>query len=121
MTKAIENVGTMFEIWNTVNGARQAGLADAALEHNLHFADPRHNIVGREAFLEMVRSTQREFPGAVYARASGVDSHNNYCRYHWSIHKDGVLAMSGFDLVEVSDGGKILKVIGFFGEIRASA
>ena len=88
-----------------------------ALEHNVNFVDPNHNIIGRQAFLDMVASTQAKIPGAVYAQKGAIGFQNNFCRYHWTIHLDGQLVMPGFDVVEVNDSGKIVKVIGFFGEL----
>ncbi len=113
-----ENFDKMFTVWNTTNETEKAALVEAALEHNVHFVDPNHNIIGRDAFLSMVKSTQDRIPGAVYARASEIGFQNNFCRYHWAIHKDDKLLMSGFDVTEVNDAGKIVKIIGFFGELE---
>ncbi|MEL7028565.1 MAG: hypothetical protein AAGL49_04990 [Pseudomonadota bacterium] len=118
MSAHIESLDKMFAIWNTSDEARKGALVDQALEHNVHFADPRHNIIGRDPFLRMVADTQKQIPGAVYARSSDVGFQNNFCRYHWTIQTDGKLLMTGFDFVEVNDSGKISKVIGFFGELE---
>ena len=112
-----KNLEKMLSVWNTTDPARKRELTGAALEHNVHFVDPNHNIIGREAFLEMVQKVQDQIPGAVYTRASDIDTQNNHCRYHWAIHSDGKLLMPGFDVTEVNDAGKIVKVIGFFGEL----
>jgi hypothetical protein len=114
MTDYIENLATMLSIWNTTDAAEKRRLAEAALEHNVHFVDPNHNIMGRDAFLKMVDEVQSGIPGAVYSRASEIDAQNNHCRYHWAIHMNGELIMPGFDVTEVNDAGKIVKVIGFF-------
>ena len=114
MTDYIENLATMLSIWTTTDAAEKRRLAEAALEHNVHFVDPKHNIMGRDAFLKMVDEVQSGIPGAVYSRASEIDAQNNHCRYHWAIHMNGELIMPGFDVTEVNDAGKIVKVIGFF-------
>ena len=118
MSGYIENLDKMFEVWNTTDTAHQDKCVGEAMEHNLHFVDPRHNIIGHKAFLDMVRATQKEIPNAVYARSSEVGFQNNFCRYHWTIHLNGECVMTGFDTVEVTSSGTILKVIGFFGEIE---
>ncbi len=117
MSDYIEKLGQMFVIWNTLDASEQERLATTALEHNVHFVDPRHNIVGRDAFLSMVRKTQKEHPGLRYGPSCELQMQNNFCRYHWSIHSGDKEIMTGFDVTEVSDSGKIVKVIGFFGEL----
>ncbi len=115
MSNYIENLEKMMAIWNTTDEAEIRRLTDEALEHNAHFADPNHNIVGREAFIKMVHLVQSQIPGATYAHASEIDMQNNFCRYHWKIDHDGKRVMNGFDVTEVNDAGKIVKVLGFFG------
>jgi hypothetical protein len=118
MTQYEENLDRMFAIWNTTDEVKQAAFAKDALEHNVHFVDSNHNIIGGDAFLKMVRTTKQQAPKASFTRARTIGFQNNFCRYHWAIHNDGTLFMTGFDVVEVNDAGKIVKVIGFFGELE---
>jgi hypothetical protein len=107
----------MLAIWNTEDPERRREMAEGSMEHNVHFVDPRHNIVGREPFLAMVAATREAFPGAVYRHASRIEMQNNFCRHHWAIDYQGKRAMEGFDVTEVDDAGRIVKVIGFFGRL----
>ncbi|MBU2083579.1 MAG: hypothetical protein KJ801_05985 [Alphaproteobacteria bacterium] len=109
----------MLAVWNASDESEVRTLADSALEHNVHFVDPNHNIMGRDAFVEMVHLVKSKIPGAVYSRTSRVDVQNNHCRYHWAIHMKESLLMAGFDVTEVNDAGKIVKVIGFFGLLES--
>ncbi|MEO1657346.1 MAG: hypothetical protein AAFR65_06460 [Pseudomonadota bacterium] len=118
MEPYLDNLAKMMAVWNSTDEAEQRELIEAALEHNVHFVDPNHNIIGREAFFAMVQDTQKKIHGATYARASEIGVQNHFCRYHWSIHLGDKLLMNGFDVAEVNDGGKIAKVIGFFGELE---
>lgn len=111
------NLKTMLDIWNTPDADARRTMAETALEHNVHFVDPRHNIIGREAFLAMVHETRTAIPQAVYRRASPIEMQNNFCRYHWAIDVGDARLMDGFDVTEVNDAGKIVKVIGFFGRL----
>lgn len=115
MDPYLENLNKMLAIWNTPDEDEVRTLTEAALEHNVHFVDPNHNIMGREAFITMVHAVKAKIPGAVYSHTSRIDMQNNHCRYHWEIHWNEKLVMSGFDVTEVNDAGKIVKVIGFFG------
>ncbi|MEM6475061.1 MAG: hypothetical protein AAF687_02720 [Pseudomonadota bacterium] len=60
---------------------------------------------------------QSQIPGAVYARNRAIEMQNNFCRYHWKIDLNGKRLMDGFDVTEINDAGKIVKVIGFFGKL----
>lgn len=111
------NLKTMLDIWNTPDADARRAMADTALEHNVHFVDPRHNIIGREPFLAMVTATRAAIPDAVYRRVSPIEIQNNFCRYHWVIDVGEQRAMDGFDVTEVNDAGRIVKVIGFFGRL----
>ena len=121
MSSYMDNLEKMMAVWNTTDAKTQRALVEDSMELNVHFADPNHNIIGRDAFLKMVEQVQSEIPGAVYSRASDVDMQNNFCRYHWAIHMDGKLIMPGFDMTEVNDCGKIVKVIGFFQILERAA
>ena len=116
-----ENLNKMLAVWNTTDPDEQVALVEAALEHNVHLADPNHNIIGRQAFLDMVAQVQAQIPGAIYSRASELDVQNNFYRYHWAIHLNDELIMPGFDVTEVNDAGKIVKVLGFFGLLEREA
>ena len=115
-----QNLEKMLAVWNTDEPEKRAALVADALEHNVHFADPNHNIIGPAAFLEMVEQVRARIPGAVYSRTSRIDVQNNFCRYHWAIDLDGKRLMDGFDMTEVNDAGKIVRVIGFFGQLDQS-
>ncbi|QPC99654.1 nuclear transport factor 2 family protein [Qipengyuania soli] len=121
MNPAFDNLDRMLAIWNSDDAEEKRRLADLALEHNVHFADPNHNIVGRDAFLAMAEHVQKRIPGAIYSRASRIDVQNNFCRYHWAIDLNGQRLMDGFDMTEVNDSGRIVKVIGFFGKLEGDA
>ena len=118
MEPSFDSLEKMMAVWNTADADSKKQLVDEALEHNVHFVDPNHNIIGKAAFLDMVDQVQKRIPGAVYSRASEIDVQNNHCRYHWAIHLEDKLLMPGFDVTEINDAGRIVKVIGFFGELE---
>lgn len=65
----------------------------------------------------MVAEIRAAFPSARYRHASRIEMQYNFCRRHWAIEMDGQTAMEGFDVTEVNDAGKVVKVIGFFGRL----
>jgi len=118
MTAYPESLEKMLAIWNSNDSDDIQRLTDEALETNVHFVDPNYNITGREAFMSMVHDVQAKIPGAVYSHTSNPDHHHNHYRYHWAIHMGGQQIMSGFDVTEMNDTGKVVKITGFFGDLN---
>jgi hypothetical protein len=56
-------------------------------------------------------------PDADYSRASGVDHHHDVVRYAWEIRGGGELVLPGFDVIELDEAGRVLRVLGFFGPL----
>ena len=121
MNEYERHIKAVLGAWNTTSATEQADIAAKSLEHNLHFVDPNHNIIGRQAFLDMVKVVQARLPGAVYSHESEIGFQNNFCRYHWAIRVKGETVMTGFDVTEVNDAGRLVKIIGFFGELERAA
>lgn len=107
----------MLAAWNESDPSQIRTHLEAALNQDVHFVDPTIEVTGIDAFETMVHEVQARIPGAVYSRASKVESHHNVHRYHWAIHVQGKLAVQGFDVVE-SHNDKVSNVIGFFGNFQ---
>lgn len=109
---------SMMAIWNSDDADEIKRLTHEIMETNVHFVDPNYNITGRDAFIKMVHETQAKIPGAAYGHVGNVQGQNNFYRYHWAIHMGEKLLMPGFDVTELNDTGRIVKIIGFFGELN---
>ncbi|BFM14762.1 nuclear transport factor 2 family protein [Maricurvus nonylphenolicus] len=112
-----EALDHMLAAWNEPDASLVRGHLDKALSSNVRFVDPSIDVSGIDGFEKNVHEVKANIPGAVYSRASGVDSQHNFHRYHWEIHQDGKLLLSGFDVTETDDEDRVSCVIGFFGEI----
>lgn len=108
----------MLAIWNSGDANEIEHLTAEIMETNVHFVDPNYNIMGHQAFIDMVHAVQAKIPGAAYSHTSDPDHHHNHYHYHWAIHMGEQLIMSGFDVTELNDRGKIVKITGFFGELK---
>ncbi len=107
----------MLAAWNESDKSRVREHLDRALHPEVRFVDPTIDVTGIDGFEKNVYEVQANIPGAVYSRTSGVDSQHNFYRYHWAIHLDGKQLVNGFDVVETADDGRVLCVIGFFGDL----
>lgn len=117
MTSYPEALDHMLAAWNEPDATQVRSHLEKALDPNVRFVDPSIDVTGIDGFEQNVHEVKAKIPGAVYSRTSGVDSQHNFHRYHWAIHQDGQLLLSGFDVTETDDQARIICVIGFFGEV----
>ena len=58
---------------------------------------------------------------AIYFRGMSLDEHHGYARYGWAlVAADGTVAVAGTDIATLDDDGRLVKVVGFFGELEAA-
>ncbi len=107
----------MLAAWNESDPHKVRAHLDRALAEDVQFIDPSTTTNGIDEFEANVHEVQANLPHAAYSRSSGVDSHNNLHRYHWQITRDGEILLPGFDVTEVNDEGKVIRVLGFFGSL----
>ncbi|ARN74896.1 hypothetical protein [Oceanicoccus sagamiensis] len=115
-----EALDHMLAAWNEPDSTKVRSHLEKALGTAIRFVDPSIDVSGIDGFEKNVHDVQSRLPGAVYSRTSGVDSQHNFHRYHWAIHQEGQLIISGFDVTETNELEKVTCVIGFFGEIPDS-
>ncbi|USG62265.1 hypothetical protein NBZ79_04645 [Sneathiella marina] len=107
----------MLAAWNEPDSSLVRGHLEQALSPGIRFVDPSIDVTGIEGFEINVHDVHTKIPGAVYSRTSGVDFHHGFYRYHWAIHQNHKLVMSGFDVAEIDETGRVALVIGFFGPV----
>ena len=108
----------MMAAWNEPDPDKVRGHLEKALAPEVRFVDPSIDVRGIDGFEANVHEVKASIPGAVYARASKVDSQHNFHRYHWTIHQDGKLLLPGFDVTQTNEDGMVVCVMGFFGELE---
>ena len=111
----------MLAAWNECDLSRVRDHLERAFAPEIHFVDPSIETRGLDEFEANVREFRARLPEARCSRASGVDAHHGFYRYHWEIHRGEELLLPGFDVVEVNDAEEIVRVLGFFGPIPPTA
>jgi hypothetical protein len=57
-----------------------------------------------------------------FRRTTAVDAHHGFARYGWDlVGPDGAVAVSGIDIVQFDEAGKLLRIVGFFGPMEPVA
>ncbi|MBO6797349.1 hypothetical protein [Maricaulis sp.] len=121
MSDPIASLESMLAAWNEPDPAKVRRHLDQALATDVRFVDPSIDVTGIDGFEANVHEVKKTLPGAVYARASAVDSQHNFHRYHWTIHQDGKLLLEGFDVAPTDEAGRVVCMIGFFGALAQDA
>ncbi len=120
MARYPESLDHMLAAWNERHPERVRAHLEKALSPEVVFIDPSIVTRGIDEFEANVHEVHGRLPRAEYRRASGVDLHHDVVRYAWEIHRDGELVLPGFDVTELDEEGRVLRVLGFFGPLPAS-
>jgi hypothetical protein len=107
----------MLAAWNEPDVERVRGHLDQALSPQATFVDPTIVTRGIDEFEANVREFRSTFADARCYRTSGFDSHHRHYRYSWAIDSGGATIVEGFDVVELDDEDRVLRVQGFFGPL----
>jgi hypothetical protein len=84
--------------------------------------DPPFEGAGHDGIAAMTDTVLTHFPGHVFRRTSEIDAHHTFARYNWALDgPDGVPAVTGTDIAELDDAGRLVRIIGFFGDVPSIA
>lgn len=117
MTSHPASLDRMLAAWNEADPGKVRTHLEAALSTSVEFIDPSVVTRGIDEFEANVHEVHGQIPGASYHRTSAVDSHHGLHRYSWEIRQNGDRLIEGFDVTEVDDDGRVVRVLGFFGPL----
>jgi len=97
---------------------RRAALIAGSWSEQATLVDPPFDGVGRDGIAAMTDVVLQHYPGHTFRRTTAVDTHHTFGRYGWElVGPDGAVAVSGTDFLELDDEGKLVRIIGFFGDL----
>jgi hypothetical protein len=115
-TKVDETVGAYAAAWNEPDLAARRQLLDKAWATDGTYTDPTVHLEGREALAQHITGFLKSLPGAKIIPTSRADVHHGTLRFSWRILKpDGTTLSEGMDFGELDRGGRIRRIVGFFG------
>jgi hypothetical protein len=84
------------------------------------FVDPLFVVQGHTALDELSQGVIAQYPGHVFRRTSGIDMHHDLARYAFEfVAPDGTVVITGTDVGELAEDGRLQRITGFFGDIPA--
>ena len=103
------------------DAATRARLIAAAWSDDGSLYDPPFDGTGREAIAGLADVLLQHYPGHTFRRTTAVDTHHDRARYGWAlVDPSGSPAVTGTDFARVDGAGKLVEVVGFFGDLTAS-
>jgi hypothetical protein len=80
--------------------------------------DPPLEGRGIEEITDLTDVVLSHYPRHRFERTTAVDEHHGWARYGWSLlDADGTTVLTGTDVVRVDGDGRLVQVVGFFGEL----
>lgn len=122
VTAALERViDGHLTAYTETDTARRADLIAEAWDADGELLDPPLAGRGHAEIAGLTDAVLAHFPGHTFRRTSAVDAHHAWARYGWElVAPDGSVTLAGVDVAEFS-GGKLRRVIGFFGPLPERA
>jgi len=115
-------VNTYCRAWSEPDPDARRQLLDEAWDADGTYTDPMAEVAGRTALHAHIGALFGEFPGMVVRSTSDVDVHHDKGRFTWQLElPDRSVPAAGTDFVQVTTGGKIRSVVGFFGPLAPTA
>ncbi len=122
MTDLTQLIDTHLTAWTEPDAGRRAALVARVWAEDGRLIDPPFVGEGHAGIAEMGGMLQQQFPGHRFRRASEVDAHHDSLRFAWElVGPDGAVALSGIDVGELGEDGRLRRITGFFGELAAAA
>ena len=114
-----ETVDAHLAAYGEPDPARRARLIASAWTPEGSLVDPPLDPATGHAGLDaLFAAVQSHYPGHTFRRTTDVDGHHHAARYGWEmLAPDGAVALAGTDVVELAADGRLVQVVGFFGEL----
>ena len=117
-TTITDSIDQHLEAYAMADAVRRNALIANAWNAEGELFDPPLEGRGHAEIGALADVVLTHYAGHRFVRTTAVDSHHGFARYGWDlVGPDGTTAVSGIDVVQFDDSGKLLRVVGFFGPL----
>jgi len=97
---------------------RRRALLHRAWHPDGSLLDPPFDGRGVEQIAALTDVVLEHFPGHRFRRTTELALHHDRLRYGWElVAADGTVSVTGLDVGRIDDEGRLVEVVGFFGEL----
>ena len=110
-----DGIGAYGEAWLETDPERRIALLERAWATGAVYCDPLAFVEGREALSQHIGETQAGLSGGRIEVTAEATRHHDSAHFPWAISDaDGTTVLTGFDVVQLDDAGRITRLTGFF-------
>ena len=110
-----DGIGAYGEAWLETDAQRRAELLERAWATDAVYCDPLAFVRGREALSQHIAETQAGLSGGRIEVTAEATRHHDSAHFPWAISDaGGATVLTGFDVVQLDDAGRITRLTGFF-------
>jgi hypothetical protein len=121
-TSITDTIDSHLEAYALADADRRNALVTTIWNADGELLDPPLEGCGHAEISALADVVLTHYAGHRFLRTTAVDSHHGFARYGWDlVGPDGAVAVSGVDVAQFDDGGKLLRIIGFFGPLEPVA
>jgi len=118
----LEIIKRYLNAWNETDAPARQELVGLLWAADGSYTDPLADVRGPDAITGLIGAAQQQFPGLVFRLGGPVDTNHNQARFTWHLGPDGgEPIVIGFDVVVLSEDGRIASVHGFLDKVPAAA
>jgi hypothetical protein len=111
----VDGIGAYGEAWLEADAQRRAELLERAWAPDAVYCDPLALVRGRDALSEHIGETQAGLAGGRIEVTAEATRHHDSAHFPWAIRdQGGATVLTGFDVVQLDDAGRITRLTGFF-------
>ena len=101
--------------WLETDARRRLELLETAWGPDAVYCDPVDHVAGRQALSAHIAATQQMLPGGRVEVTSVPVRHHDSAFFRWTMTDgDGRTVLTGFDVVQLDEQGRIARLTGFF-------
>lgn len=110
-----DGIGAYGQAWLEPDATRRRELLEQAWAPGAVYCDPLAYVEGAEALSEHIGETQASLSAGRVEVTGEATRHHDSAHFPWAIRDaGGATVMTGFDVVQLDDEGRITRLTGFF-------